>query len=90
MLWHVAQMLVSFMIGGALLGALHHLGMAGRIPNYGIVAVKPKMRLIALIALALSIAPYATTSMGFAVMLLCFVGAWKVAAVVVDVTLEFI
>ena len=71
------------------MGAVHRLGMAGRIPNYGIEAVKPKLRMIALVIFALSIAPYASTAMGFALMLLCFVGAWKVAAVIVDVALEY-
>lgn len=90
MLWHVAQMLIGFMIGGALLGALHRLGMAGRIPSYGIESMKPQARLMALAFFAVCIAPYAATPMGFALMLLCFFGAWKVAAIVVDVTLEYI
>ena len=52
-------MLITFMIGGLSLGALHRLGMAGRIPHYGIEAIRPKFRLGALLVLGLCIAPYA-------------------------------
>ena len=83
-------MLITFMIGGLLLGTLHRLGMAGRIPHYGIEAIKPKFRLGALLALCLCIAPYAETAMGFTLMLLCFIGAWKVAQILVDVLLEYV
>lgn len=83
-------MLITFMIGGLSLGALHRLGMAGRIPHYGIEAIRPKFRLGALLVLGLCIAPYAETAMGFALILLCFVGAWKVARILVDVALEYV
>lgn len=83
-------MLILFMICGAALGTVHRLGSMGRISHYGIENIKPKARLGGLVILAIAIAPYAATAMGFALMLLCFVGAWKVAQLVVDVALEYI
>ena len=83
-------MLVGFMIGGAVLGTVHRLGLRGRIPHYGLTETTPTMRLIALAFLALFVGLYASTIMGFAVMLLCSLGAWKFAQIVVDAALEVI
>lgn len=82
-------MLIGFMVAGAILSVIHQLGMAGKIPSYGISDIKPAFNLGMFLIFALSIAPYASTPMGFALMLLCFVGSWTVAKLVVDVWLQY-
>lgn len=82
-------MLLWCMIGGGVLGALHRLGLRGKISSYGMTETPSLLRIIGLGFLVLTFAPYAGSPLGFALMLCSFLGAWKLAQVIIDAVLDW-